>query len=743
MKIRAFHLFLAVTICFSVGFTTTYVQAQGCSDYTAYLGWRSRAMPPVTSYVSGVIVEGNWAYVAAAGAGLAVYDVSDPANPVLQGMADTPYACRDVAIDGDYAYVADWHSPGFCVIDVSDPSSPDVVGSEGWTSNANYWKVAVAKPDTVFVVDYYYGVRVIDVAEPTTPDVVGLIPIAGYAWDLDVHDQHLYVVDDVYGLYIFDIGMTTLFPGQVGYVDLPDYCAGVHVVGNYAYVVCADDGLQVIDVWDKENPEVVGVWGGPEPDTNFSDVHVVDNLAYIVCNEGGEEAKGLLIVNVEDPSAPFLVNSLGTYFNNQLQVFVADDHAYVAAREKGFFVADVTNPRSPGFFSSFAETDYRPLAVEARGDFAYVLDSVQGLRVFDITTTGAATLVGNQALPGAPRQIVLSGELAFVAAGDGGLQVIDISVPTSPGITGSVNPAGSQMDVAVQGDFAYLASDDWGLRVVDVSNPALPVERGYVDPAFTDALAVEVLGDYAYLACDFEGLFIIDITNPDSPSEVGHIPFEGDAANVHLARGHAFVSGYEDGVFVVDISDPTDPTLVSTFVTPGYALDVIVDGNLAYIADHEGGLQIADFTDLANPRYLGCMDTPNQRAQDIALVDHRVCVADWHGGFHVLPQHCVPTGVPDGDLPPPTVSMTAYPNPFNPQTTFSFNLERSEAVRITVFSTDGRPVRLIADRAFPAGPNTATWNGRDDRGRKVPSGAYLVRMETGSGLLQSKVTLLK
>ena len=176
--------------------------------------------------------------------------------------------------------------------------------------------------------------------------------------------------------------MTALYPDQVGSVDLPDYCAGVDVVGDFAYVVCVHDGLQIVDVSDKENPQVVGVWGGPAPDTDFSDVHVVDNLAYIVCNGGSDAAEGLLIVNVENPSAPYLVNSLGTYFDNMLQVFVADDHAYVAAREKGFFVADVTNPRSPSFFSSFVETDYRPQAVEARDDFAYVLDSVQRVARF-------------------------------------------------------------------------------------------------------------------------------------------------------------------------------------------------------------------------------------------------------------------------------------------------------------------------------------------------------------------------
>ena len=87
--------------------------------------------------------------------------------------------------------------------------------------------------------------------------------------------------------------------------------------------------------------------------------------------------------------------------------------------------------------------------------------------------------------------------------------------------------------------------------------------------------------------------------------------------------------------------------------------------------------------------------------------------------------------------------MTAYPNPFNPETTISFTLEQSEATLITVFTLDGRPVRLLADRIFSAGKNTASWNGLDDNDRGLPSGSYLIRLQTASGIRQSKVTLLK
>lgn len=755
MKIRSFHFILATVIFLSAGITTTHVQAQGCSDYSYYLGWRAQDMPPYDHLgwapsVLGLKVVGNLAYVSASGYGLAIYDMTDPTNPVLLGMADTPYNCWDVDVAGDYAYVADWHSPGFCVIEVADPTNPLVIGSTGGSS-ANYTRVAVAKADTVYVVDNYHGVRVFDVTDPTDPAFAGLITTGGFVWDLDVQDEYLYVIDDINGLWIFDMALSANEPDLVGHCELPDYNSGVHVVGDYAYVAASHEGLQIVDVSDKEDPQVVGVLPAPDAYAVFNYVHVVDNMAYVTVGGGSFAREGLLIVNVDYPSAPYVVNSLGIYFQNAHDVFVADDFAYVTAGNKGLFVADVSNPRFPPFFSSFSETDYLPTIVEASGDYAYVLDNLNGLRVFDITTAPAATIVGNLGLSGNPRNLEIVGDLAYLADGGGGLKVIDISIPSSPGLLGSVAPFGNQVDVAVQGDFAYVAAENWGLQIIDVSNSALPTERGGLDPSSFNAIAVDVQGNHAFLACGFDGLYAIDITNPDDPSEVGHFVLEddptnihlGDAGNVHISGDFAFISGYEDGVFVLDISTPSSMSLVSILVTPGYVFDVIVDGDLAYIADYDGGLQIADYTDIANPRYLGCTDTPAKRALDISLVGNQVCLADWEGGFHVLPKHCVPTGVSEGDLPTAAGQLTAYPNPFNPQSTISFSLEKPEAARITLFSADGRPVRVLADRTFPAGPNTASWNGRDDRGRGLPSGSYLVRVETESGIRKSKVTLLK
>lgn len=84
-----------------------------------------------------------------------------------------------------------------------------------------------------------------------------------------------------------------------------------------------------------------------------------------------------------------------------------------------------------------------------------------------------------------------------------------------------------------------------------------------------------------------------------------------------------------------------------------------------------------------------------------------------------------------------------YPNPFNPQTTISFSLKRDEHVRLDVYSLDGRRVRTLVDGPVSAGPHDEVWNGRDDQGALVASGAYLYRMTAGSQMETRRMVLLK
>ena len=58
-------------------------------------------------FVVDVAVAGNFAYVADGGDGLRIIDVSNPAIPTEVGFYDTPGSAAGVAVAGNYAYVAD------------------------------------------------------------------------------------------------------------------------------------------------------------------------------------------------------------------------------------------------------------------------------------------------------------------------------------------------------------------------------------------------------------------------------------------------------------------------------------------------------------------------------------------------------------------------------------------------------------------------------------------------------------
>jgi len=84
-----------------------------------------------------------------------------------------------------------------------------------------------------------------------------------------------------------------------------------------------------------------------------------------------------------------------------------------------------------------------------------------------------------------------------------------------------------------------------------------------------------------------------------------------------------------------------------------------------------------------------------------------------------------------------------YPNPFNPTTTIQFSIAKSELVRLVVYNMLGQKVRTIVNQEMAAGTFTASWDGRNDAGRQLASGAYFYRLETKDFAKTMTMLLLK
>ena len=102
----------------------------------------------------------------------------------------------------------------------------------------------------------------------------------------------------------------------------------------------------------------------------------------------------------------------------------------------------------------------------------------------------------------------------------------------------------------------------------------------------------------------------------------------------------------------------------------------------------------------------------------------------------------LPTGTGD-DAPAVLTVRPAYPNPFNPSTTISFELPATAPVRLSVVDLQGRRVATLASGELPAGRHDLRWTGRDDRGRHAPAGVYMFRLETGGEVRTGKLVMLK
>lgn len=204
-------------------------------------------------------------------------------------------------IDGRwYLYLAHFWHPGWSIVDVTDPATPELVNFIEGPPNTVTKQIQVADS------------RMITSLER---------PTAGYGPVDDVMDP-----DEPYqeGAYVFDLSADPLNPELVGHYETGGN--GTHRNfydgGDYCYMVAWPEDyekgmLTVVDVSEPSDPEEVGRWWWPgqhedddvDPDEAFyfhGPAYVVGDRAYLAYGRVGP-----VILDVSDPTQPELVSRLG------------------------------------------------------------------------------------------------------------------------------------------------------------------------------------------------------------------------------------------------------------------------------------------------------------------------------------------------------------------------------------------------------------------------------------------------
>jgi len=110
--------------------------------------------------------------------------------------------------------------------------------------------------------------------------------------------------------------------------------------------------------------------------------------------------------------------------------------------------------------------------------------------------------------------------------------------------------------------------------------------------------------------------------------------------------------------------------------------------------------------------------------------------------YYVLTQEAgvFRTNLPVSDIPETRggLRLTAYPNPFNPRTTFAFTVAQAGWCELAVFNLQGGRVATLREQMVEPGPIRITWQPEN-----LASGVYLVRLILDGLTASQQVVLLK
>jgi hypothetical protein len=388
-----------------------------------------------------------------------IVDLADLANPSLLG-GDGSVVGRTALWRGRYAYIGD--EAGLHVWDLLDPANPvagAVVPAPADRHVRSALHVAADGPEALLLTDTGRAL-LFDLSTQSLPELEHAVdlPVGTDTTAVLEADGLLYLADFYSGLRVADSGFASVGrsdPGifQGAYED-------VDVDGDVAYLTSWGYGLLLYDITDPSQPAPLG-------DVELGAAAAVDAVgdwAYLVKSSGG----GLFAVaDVSNPAEPAIVQTLPLskgldVLYHQGLALVADEQVFDVG---GLRIFDVNVPASPVQIGHY---DTCPSAggVAASGTLAAVACHDGSLHLVDLTVPALPVQLGVWSDPErflTGHRVAFDGHRVWFAHSDG-VDLVDVSDPAAPRRLAGADLANSArgIDLAADGS-AWIATGVGGL----------------------------------------------------------------------------------------------------------------------------------------------------------------------------------------------------------------------------------------------------------------------------------------
>jgi hypothetical protein len=91
----------------------------------------------------------------------------------------------------------------------------------------------------------------------------------------------------------------------------------------------------------------------------------------------------------------------------------------------------------------------------------------------------------------------------------------------------------------------------------------------------------------------------------------------------------------------------------------------------------------------------------------------------------------------------PIKFLKNYPNPFNPETTISFELNQQGQTLVEIYNVKGQKVKTLLNDELETGVHNLVWKGMDEQGQKVATGMYFYKVKVNKEEKINKMIMIK
>jgi len=405
--------------------------------------------------VTGVCVEGAYVYVVfitysmwdGSHTKLAIYDISDPTNPVGQTTMElgSPGSYTndqgDVAVKGTYAYVTSrWN--GIKQIDISNIQAPFVYQTINLFGKDAF---RVEQFDTTLLVTTKdSGIAVIGIKEPSSPIITRFIALEGTKYDASYNNGFYFTSCGNMGVKIIKAADNLI----INNLKLGNEITDILENNGQVYVCDGDLGIKIFQN-EIDEMTMIGSWSNEK---RVGALAKLDNYLYV-----SQLSESIKILDVSNPANPITINTIPVVQNNVSDLTTQENRLYVLQSDSGLTVYDLVDPIHPIKLGSFNPQGIK-WRIKVMGDYGYVASDANGFIILNVSDPAGMYVEGFYDPTGNVYDVAIKTGKAFLAAGSQGLLILDISDPSAPNMIGSMPTVSQAIGIAMKDSMLSLTT---------------------------------------------------------------------------------------------------------------------------------------------------------------------------------------------------------------------------------------------------------------------------------------------